>query len=179
MNKVDKINLLPTADRLSLKRERLVKKLRISAGIVIGIVLIFSSGVLGYKFWLSAKKGRLLSEKQELSRSISQFSPQLELQQTLRFRLKLVSELISSRNDNKTKLSQLPDVLPADALIKDVNIKGNTVEIRGEMNSLAEIRDFEEKVDWIRKLDIYQTVNLNSLQKTIDGWPFSIKLVEK
>lgn len=179
MDKINAVNLLPTATRLNITQQKLAKRLR-NLSILTGIVsILFVLGVFGYEFWLIRQKKSLLTEKKGLEESILQFSPRLILQQKLRFRLKLVSKLLASRTETTERLVDLSNILPEGTLVEDINIEKNEIEIKGRFARLSQVEAFEEKVTAVKNQEIYQEISFSSLHKTAIGWPFSLTLVEK
>ncbi len=179
MNRVDAINLLPTADRLTLSQEALAKKLKNGALITTGVFILICGTVFGFEFWLKTKKNKLTAEKKQLNQSISQFNPQLELQQKLRFRLKLASQLMGSRVDYSQNLENTRLLVPENINLDQINIKGNVFDIKGVAGDLRQLRDLENRVDQARNQGTYQKISLGSLNKTTEGWPFTLQIVKK
>jgi len=177
--KIDSINLLPSADRLSLNQQELVKRLNLGAMILVVLTIIFVGGVFGYQFWLREQKSNLISDKKKLNLSLSQFDTQLGLQQNLRFRLKLVSQLLSDRTDTVDNLTNLDNVLPSGATIERLDIQGKNIDIEGRLTELSQVTELENKVSKIRKNGDYKEVNLGSLNKRDNGWPFQLEVVRK
>jgi len=176
--KIDAINLLPSADRLSLSQQRVVERLNIFAIVLVVLTIIFVGGVFGYQFWLKEQKNNLLSDKKKLNLSLSQFDVQLGLQQNLRYRLKLVSQLLSERTNTVDNLTNLDDVLPSGAVIERLDIQGTNIDIEGRLTELSQVAELEDNVSRIRKNGSYKEVNLGSLNKRNEGWPFKIEVVK-
>jgi Tfp pilus assembly protein PilN len=179
MNKIDAINLLPTADRLTLSQEALSKKIKIVALFTTLFFIVVSVGVFGFQIWLRTKNNKLTAEKKQLNQSISQFNPQLELQQKLRFRLKLASQLMASRSDNVKKLEDMSGLIPENINLGQINIKGNSLNVKGLADDLSQLKELENRVDQIRNQGAYQKISLGSLNKTPEGWPFTLELIKK
>jgi len=179
MSKIDTINLLPTASSLNISQQKLAKQLKKVAIVFIVFSILFSAGTFGYQFWLKNQKSDLLVDKKKLNESMSQFNTEVEVQQKLRYRLKLVSNLLSSRVKNSERLDQIWSVLPEDISLKEIKIKGNSVEIKGVLKEIAQIKELEDNVALARREGKYSKIRLGSLNATVEGWPFSIELVEK
>ncbi len=178
MSKIDAINLLPTASSLKASQRRLAEKLRKFATVAVILLVIIVGGVFGYQFWLRSKKNQLLNEKKGLNQSISQFSPQLELQQKLRFRLKVVSDLMASRLESSQEITDVENVIPSDGFVDNISFKGKTTQIKGIMPSLFQIKELEDEVTRLRRENIYQKLSLGSLHKAPEGWPFTLEITK-
>ncbi len=177
--KIDTINLLPSADRLNLSQQKLVKRLNTFAMVLVVLTMIFVGGIFGYQFWLKERKNNLINDKRKLNQSLSQFDLQLSLQQNLRYRLKLVSQLLSDRTNTVEDLTDVDDVLPSGAVVERLDVQGKSIDISGKLTELKQVAELERKISEIRKKGSYKEINLGALNKRNEGWPFEIKVVKK
>ncbi len=176
MKKADAINLLPEISKFKASRQLLIKKLNKYAIFMVSFLIIVVIVIFGYQFYLRRSKNRLVKSKQSLNQSIEQFSYHLELQQRLRFRLKMVSELLDSRIDNSDELNNLASFLPADVRSEGIKISSRTTEFKGEVDNLVQVRELEDKIGLARKDGNYKDINLDFLSKEITGWSFQLIL---
>lgn len=170
-----KINLLPGAARFQLSQIRLAEKLRRIAYLVLFfwlalvIVVFLLKGVLGYQ------EKKLVAQKKQLEASIKEFSPQVELQQALRFRLKLTAETLTGRSSMAEKIQEIESLLPEGSLVRVLKIKSNDIEVSGKISTLLALAEFERRLDKIAKKE-YSDAKVESLSKEDDGWSFILKL---
>lgn len=162
--------------RLQIGQRKLAKKLKTFAIVTSILLIVVAGGVFGYETVLRLNKKKLVDEKKQLNQSISQFQTELELQQRLRFRLKIVSELLDSRIDNSERLDDLVALLPTDVVVEKIGTDRNYIEFKGQIGSLTQLKELEDNVASARKQETYQQIELSSLNRTISGWPFSLKI---
>lgn len=176
MKKIDSINLLPETSKFKASRQKLIKKLNKYAVAAVVVLITAVVVVFGYQFYLKRTKNKLVSEKKSLNQSIAQFDYHLELQQRLRFRLKMVSELLDSRTDNSLQMENLVSFLPVEVKAENIKIDSRTIKFKGGVNNLIEIKELEEKINLARKSGNYSQIKLESLSREIEGWTFQLTL---
>lgn len=177
MKKVN-VNLLPTENRFQLSQLRLARQFKVISFFVVGIWLVTVAVVFGLKTVSSMKLKALATEGKEIKSSLDHFSPEIELQQKLRFYLKLVVETLKSRPSFAKKLERVMSIFPEDVIIESINFSGSEIEIRGMLSSLGGVAIFEDKVAEIKKENIYQTIDLEGTTFSQGVWKFSLKLTE-
>jgi len=170
-----KINLLPEAARFQLTEIRIVRRVRRWAYWVVTIALVVFGLTLIAKLLLSYQVKKLRRQKQELEVSLRQFSPQIELQQALRYRLKLAAETMRGRR-SMTQLAQKVDrLLPAETLIRSIRIKGDYVEVTGLLPQLTDLDQFEKQTLAVAR-EYFVQATLRSLSREENYWLFTLEL---
>ncbi|MFO7901401.1 MAG: hypothetical protein R6U98_01975 [Pirellulaceae bacterium] len=113
MKEID-INLLPTSTRFELQRIKLEKKLKKAAVVVVIIWLVVLGLVVAGRLFFGFRLSQLNKKKQNISNAMQEFSPQLDLQQSLRLRVKLAADVLAKRSLFYERLSRLMSYLPDD-----------------------------------------------------------------
>jgi Tfp pilus assembly protein PilN len=175
MEKID-INLLPTATRFQLQKIRLAKKLEKYAYIAAGVCLVVMPIVFITKFLLIRRYQQLENEKKQLNASLANLNAEFQLQQSLRLRLKLVTEVLNKRIDMSANIDQLLEILPPSTEISNINADKNKLEVRGLIKGLADVNQLENRITKLKSSDDFVYIKLNSLVKAEDGWSFSLEV---
>lgn len=171
------INLLPSATRFQLSQIRLAKRLRriayliVLLWLIIGVISFSLIGVLGYQ------KRKLIDQKNQLETSIKEFSPQIDLQQALRFRLKVTAEVLKGRFSMAEKMRRLEAIFPEGTSIRSLKIKKTGIEIAGQIPNLVSLADFEREL--VKAIgEYYSQAKIESLSRGKSNWSFVLKLKE-
>lgn len=173
------VNLLPTAARFQISQIRLAEKLNKIAFASVIIWFILAGVIFSLRLFLHFQGESLLKQSRSLEASLIQFTPKIELQQALRFRLKLAAEVLKARPLFGEKISRLINLFPEGAEIDSLRIKGGKTEVSGSLFSLVDLDDFEKRVARAEKEGAYLNVKLNSLSQSEREWNFSLELEEK
>lgn len=171
-----KINLLPTATRFQLSQIKLARRLKLAAYSMLGFWLVAAAALLSLKFFLNYQKQRLIGQKKRLEDSLRELSPQIELQQGLRWRLKLAAEVLEKRPSLGQKLGQIMSSFPIESVVNNVRVKKSKTEINGTIFTLPALAEFEKKLVMLNKEREYSLVKINSLVRGGNGWNFTLEL---
>ncbi|MFH1561693.1 MAG: hypothetical protein ABID04_03930 [Patescibacteria group bacterium] len=167
------INLVPTESRFQLAKLRFnqaVKRLTILSIVVCLVVFgLLGSVHLGVNYRLNS----LNKEKQRLDREVKALSPQMDLQQTLRWRLKLVAQVLVDRVSFAQSLDNLKLILPIETEVKRMKLAPGGIEFSGIVPDLASLEELENKIN---QDSFYSAIELKSLGRETNGWGFSLKL---
>jgi Tfp pilus assembly protein PilN len=87
--------------------------------------------------------------------------------------------LLSERTNTVDNLTNLDDVLPSGATVERLDIQGKNIDIEGRLTELSQVAELESKVLKIRKNGDYKELNLGSLSKRDNGWPFQLEVVRR
>ena len=171
-----KINLLPTATRFQLSQIRLARRLKLAAYLVLGFWLVVLVVLLSFRTFLNFQRRKLISQKKRLENSLKELSPQIELQQGLRWRLKLTAEVLQKRASLGRELGQIMSSFPIESVIGNVRVKKGKTEINGTIFTLPALAEFERKLAMLNKEREYSLVKINSLVRGENGWNFTLEL---
>ncbi len=172
------VNLLPTATKFQLSQIRLAKKLKKIAFVLVIVWLTVGAVIFSIKLFLSYRKNTLSKQKKELDFALEGFSPKMELQQALRFRLKLVAEVLKTRPSLKEKLDEALALFPENTEIDTLKIKGGKIDVTGSIGSLSGWADFEERIITAGREEVYKSAELKSLSQGEGWWNFLLELQE-
>lgn len=171
------INLLPSAAKFQLSRIRLAKRLKRIAYLVVVLWLLIGAITLSLTGFLGYQKRKLANQKKELEASIKEFSPQIDLQQGLRFRLKVTAEVLKGRTSMAEKMRRVEAILPEGTSIRSLKIKKTDIEIDGQIPNLVSLADFEKEL--VRAVgEHYSQAKIESLSRGESNWSFILKLKE-
>lgn len=179
MKKVN-VNLLPTKTRFQLAQIRLAKRLKKIAFAVVVVWLLVVAIVGLFRLALLLKSRSLASQKDSLETSLSQFSPEIDLQQALRFRLKLLAETLEARPLITDKLKTIYNLLPEGSRIDNLKIDKKEIKISGSISSLAGVAKLEEGLALAGKDQTYRSAKLAGLSydERKGRWDFALELKE-
>ncbi len=170
-----RINLLPKAARFQLAEIRITRRVRYWAYWVVGFCLLIFSFTFSFKLFLNYRLNKLTKQKRHLEISLREFSPQIELQQMLRYRLKLAAETMKSRQSLTDLAQKINQVLPSGTTIRLIRVKGDYVEISASLPRLIELDQLEKKILAMAK-DNFSQVKIRSLSRKENQWFFTLSL---
>lgn len=172
------INLLPTATRFQLSQLRLSKKLKQIAFVSVGVWVFVVLVVFVVRVTVNRRIGTLVKEEREIKLILEEVSPQMSLQQSLRFRLKLAAEVISERPLLAEKMIRTVSLLPVGASIRTISFRGKNSEIIGEVSSLSDLAEFEHLLISASREKLYRKINIRSLGSNNGKWGFLVEISE-
>jgi len=174
------VNLLPTKTRFQLSRIRLAKRLKKAAFAAVAVWLTVVIAVSSFRLFLLMKGKNSASQRTSLEASLSQFSPEMDLQQALRFRLKLLAQTLNSRPLVSEKLKTLHSFFPEDMEIDQLEMDQRKIKISASLASLTSVAELEENLASAGKDKIYQSAKLTGLRynKKEGRWNFVLELIE-
>ena len=174
-----KINLLPIATRFQLSQIKLARRFKLAAYLVLSFWFVVLVVLLSVGFFLNFQKQKLISQKKRLENSLKELSPQIELQQGLRWRLKLTAEVLQKRLSLGRELGQIISSFPIESAIGNVRVKKGKIEIKGTIFTLPSLAEFERKLAMLNKEREYSLIKMNSLVRGENGWNFILELKRK
>lgn len=172
-----KINLLPGAARFRLSQIKLARKLKRVAYLILGLWLAVGIATFGLKAFLGYQKKKLVARKRQLEAAIRELSPQIELQQALRFRLKITAGVLQGRSSVAEKIKRLEAALPEGTVIQSLKIKGGAIGINGRVPQLTSLVEFERELVEVAQ-EYYPQAKIVSLSKKEADWVFILELKE-
>lgn len=173
------INLLPAATRFELQRIKLEKRLRKAALIVVIAWLIILGLVVAGRMFFRFRLSQLNSKKKNISNAMQEFSPQVNLQKSLRLRVKLAADVLAKRSLFYERLSQLISYLPDDYQMERLELKRNTIKISASLATLIDLNDLEEDLKKLNKTGKYNKIELTSIgQDEFGRWNFMLEVKE-
>ncbi len=178
MKEID-INLLPTATRFELQRIELEKKLKKFAGIGIIVWLVVLGLVVTGRLFFRFRLGQLQKKETNLKRAMEQFSPQVDLQQSLRLRVKLAANILDKRSLFYDRLSKLISYLPEELKINRLELGESSIKLSASLPSLSSLNQLEEQLKKLNQKEEYKKIDLTGLGQDEQGhWNFVLEVKE-
>lgn len=177
MERID-VNLLPTAARFQLSRLNAAKKFRKAAYLSVIVWIILMLVVLLLKVILAKQTAKITLEKTRAEQLLKSLSPQTDLQQALRWRLKLVGEVLASRPKTGEKISALVAAFPEGSVIKTLRVKEDKTEISGFLPGLIGLSEFERRISLLINEGKYSSIKIKSLAKKEGNFDFLVEFQE-
>lgn len=177
---METINLLPHQSRLDFERLKKEEKWRKIATFVLGGVIISSLVVIFLRLFFSWQIRKNSQRLNEVKREFAQFLPLIEQGQNIRFRVKLVADILEKRISRETQWQKIKEILGDDTSLSWVKIGGREIEIGGMIRSYSRLKEIENLLEEEKKKENYQQIEFDSLTQTKTGeWDFSLILKEK
>jgi Tfp pilus assembly protein PilN len=177
MERID-INLLPTAARFQLSRLKAAKKFKKAAYFSVAAWIILMLIVFLLRVVLAQQTAKIALEKTRAEQLLNSLSPQTDLQQALRWRLKLAGEVLTARPKVGEKISALVAAFPEGSVIKTLRIKGDKTEVSGFLPGLIGLSEFERRISVLVDEGKYSSVKIKSLAKKEANFDFLVEFQE-
>lgn len=178
MKEID-INLLPTATRFELQKIKLEKQLKKIAVIVVVVWLVVLGLVVAGRMFFRIRLSQLNKKEKNISQAMQQFSPQVNLQQSLRLRVKLAADVLAKRPLFYDRLDRLMSYLPEERKLNRLEIKRNEIKLSGSLPTLASLNNLEEQLKDLNRKEKYGKIDLTGVGQNPDGrWDFSLEVKE-
>jgi len=161
-----------------LSRLNAAKKFKKAAYFSVIAWIILMLVVLLLKVILAKQTAKVTLEKTRAEQLLNSLSPQTDLQQALRWRLKLTGEVLTNRPRTGEKISSLVAAFPEGSVIKTLRIKGDKTEISGFLPGLVGLSEFERRVSALVNEGKYSFVNIKSLAKKEGNFDFLVEFQE-
>ena len=140
------INLLPEKSKLQLKQLETIRKVRLTAIVMLAGFLFFSLLTVGLKFYLQRQ---VAINKRKLAESRDQFIRylgKLDELQNLRLRTKLVAQTMERRFLLSPRLKKVLDLLGEGVSLEYIDFKGDQLEVRGVLPDLSSLAEIERRL---------------------------------
>lgn len=178
MEEID-INLLPTATRFELQRVELEKKLKKIAAIGVLIWLVILGLVVAGRLFFRFRLGQLGEKEANIDNAMKEFSPQVDLQQSLRLRVKLAANVLDKRSLFYDRLSKLMSYLPEELKINRLELGRGTIKLSASLPSLTSLNQLEEQLKELNRKEEYKKIDLTRLGQDEQGrWNFVLEVKE-
>jgi Tfp pilus assembly protein PilN len=178
MKEID-INLLPAATRFELQKIKLEKQLKKIAVIVVIVWLVILGLVVAGRLFFRFRLSQLSKKEQNISQAMQEFSPQVNLQQSLRLRVKLAADVLAKRSLFYDRLDRLMSYLPEERELSRLEIERGGIKISGTLPDLVSLNNLEKKLNEMNSKENYRKIDLSSVGQAPSGrWQFSLEVRE-
>ena len=141
------INLLPSKSRLQLRQMEIVRKVNQIAGIALVFFLLTGVVVLALDFFSQNQIKKNAKELEAAKQQFIQFADRIDELQELRFRTKLVAQILDKRFLFAPDIKKLEELLGPEANLSSLTLKGGLITAKGELPKLAFLKILEEKLN--------------------------------
>ena len=172
------INLLPTASRFQVSQIRLLRRFKKVALAVLCFWFLLLAGLFSWKFFLDYQERKILEQKRKVEASLEEFAPEMDLQQALRLRLKLVASVLSDRPKLSQKIQEIESLLPDESIIKLLKIQGEKTKVNLRINNLSSLENFENLLLQLVREKDYSSVRIYSISHDQYGWNLMLELID-
>ncbi len=176
------VSLLPNQAKFRLDQIRLAqrgKKIALAVAGVVGVVF----AVVYMAYFIN--KGLLARSEKNLAQAQADFKSlgkEVALNQEARYRLKLVSEILSSRFDYGSAMKKALDFLPKEMEMSGFDFEDRDVlGIDGCLGSYQLMDEFEKKVENVSTTGLdegaeVKSARFSNLEVSEDGWCFKLEV---
>ncbi len=173
--KKQSINLLPNSAKLQVADIRIMKTVKRFCLIAAGFFALIA--IATNIFYLIKIKQRTASEKdlQTASAQLKQLEEKIGLQQGIRFRLKLLADVLKNRSQPDSELRQIKEYLPSSAEITEFQFNRGKWSLDGALPDIISLDQLERAA--FRLKDIKNNVQLKNVTKgQLGTWRFSLEI---
>ena len=171
------INLLAKKELATTEEKEVVSKLKKIAVITLIIYTLVVVGLMGGQFFLSREKQNLVSRASQLESRIKTFQKVESLGILIKDRLGKCSQIISSRTKPEVILTKIINAQEEGIKIFEVELaKNEEVKLAAESSDVGSLERFTEKIKKVFQDEGYQTIVLETVNRTKDGG-YSLNLI--
>jgi len=173
------INLLPSRSKFNLKLLKISQTVKRVSYTVLVVFITIASLMLAANFLFIQGASRATARLQASRVEFSQYLPQVDEGQNIRFRIKLVSQILKSRPLISSKLVKIYELLGDQATINRFKSDDKGAEVYGTISGYRQLQDLENRINASRSENEkeYGKMLLTSLgQDKFGSWAFVLKI---
>ncbi len=176
---MNELNLLPNVAKFQaskMKMKSLVNKVSIYIGVAWVVILLVVFG-----FW-AIEQNRINVEQRRFDRAKEEFESlkeEIVLTQQLKFRAKLVGEILDSRFEYHQVFKIIQSMFSEKVAIEKTQIEdGNFISVSGSTEGLNSFDEVQKKIDMINNKEVagLAAARLKDLTLADNSWRFSMEV---
>lgn len=173
------INLLGKKEVASTEEKAIIDKLRRIVVITLVIYALVVAGLIGFQFFLSREKQKVVSQASQLELRIGNFQKVETLEVLIKDRIGKTTKIISSRTHPEIILTKIINAKEEGVEILGVELgKGEEIGLSAESGDVGSLDSFTEKIKEVFEGEGYKTIVLETVTRTKDGG-YNLNLVAK
>jgi len=174
------VNLLPNKSRLEFRKLRIIGLIKKGSYFFVGLFLILLLITLSLNFYFSGDLKKNQSALASAQSQYSQYVHKIDELQSLRFRVKMVAEVLDRRQTVGDNLDEIKRIIGSETTITKMKIDSKKAEITGVANNYTSLSLIEKTMEKEDKNDqgLFSEIYFNNLgQQETGDWLFSCEFV--
>jgi Tfp pilus assembly protein PilN len=176
------VNLLPNKSRLEFRKLKIISLVKKGSYFFVGLFLIISLATFSLNLYYSTNLKKNQSGLASAQSQYSQYVDKIDELQSLRFRVKMVAEVLARRQTVSGNIDDIKRIIGSETTITRMKIDNKKAEITAIASSYKDLSLIEEIMKKEEKNDqtLFSEINFKNLgQEENGGWLFSCEFTFK
>jgi len=141
------VNLLPNKSRLQLKQLETLARVNLIVGIALAVFVVLGATIFALDFYSRTQIKKNTKELEAAKNQFISFADRINDLQELRFRTKLVAQIMQKRLLFAPGLKETEDLLGPEVILSSLNMEEGSIKAKGELATLSSFKSLEERLE--------------------------------